>query len=145
MVRILVCGGRHFGRVPSDCLHADINARIIRATEEQTHLHAYLRTLHETAGIQELLHLNVRGAPRNSAHWARIAGISVTILNSPDVRQRRRGTVSNLAILKAAKVDLVLQFPAPCGDGEQEMIESARSLGTEIRLVSMDHAFCLFA
>jgi len=133
MFAVLVCGGRYFGRVPSSCPPRDINARIVRASEEQQQLQAGLRAIHAKSKIDVLLHFNRRGAERLSAHWANISGIAVKDLTSgkrggPVVRSLEACRV----LLAAEQVNLLLQYP---NDEEEEFAAAAESLGIEVRYI----------
>lgn len=135
-VRILVCGGRHVGRVPSDCPPAQVNVRIVRATDEQRRLQSLLRDLHSNSRIEVLMHFDLRGAERLSAHWATISGIPVRSLKPAPYR---KGMDACKALLKAEKVDLLLQFPVDDDDNEDEFATAAQGLGITVRLMDPDN------
>ncbi|MDF2115294.1 SLOG family protein [Roseiarcaceae bacterium H3SJ34-1] len=133
MFAVLVCGGRYYGRVPSTCPPGQINARIVRASEEQQQLQAGLREIHSKSKIDLLLHFNRRGAERLAAHWAKISGIAAKDLTSG---RRNAPAVEGLdacrALLGAEQVNLVLQYP---NDEEEEFAAAAESLGIEVRYI----------
>jgi hypothetical protein len=130
-VRVLICGGRHVGRVPSDCPPLQVNERIFRATDEQRRLQAALQSLHAESRIEVLLHLDLRGAERLSAHWATIAGIPVKSLKSASSQSLN----ACRALLTAEKVNLLLQFPADSDDNEGEFAAAAQSLGIAVHIM----------
>jgi hypothetical protein len=146
MMKILVCGGRHVGRVPNDCPHTEINARIVRATSEQTRFQDFLRDLHASSQIEVLLHFNVRGAQRIAAQWANLAGIPVTNLGATNLKHPFRGVTVTpqlgaakaQQILLSSKPDIVLQFPATPGDGAEEIVDCAKGLGIQVCLMNPD-------
>ncbi|MDB5555183.1 MAG: hypothetical protein JWL86_5167 [Rhizobium sp.] len=136
MFVVLVCGGRYFGRVPSTCPPAQINARIVRASEEQQQLQAGLREIHSKSKIDLLLHFNRRGAERLAAHWAKISTIPVKDLTSGN---RNAPAVQGLdacsALLSAERTNLVLQYPND-NDETEEFAAAAESLGIEVRHIN---------
>jgi hypothetical protein len=131
-VRVLICGGRHVGRVPSDCPVSQVNARIVRATDEQRRLQGLLRDLHAKSRIELLMHFDLRGAERLSAHWATISGIPVK-----NVKAASSGKSLDAckALLRAEHVTLLLQFPIDSDDNEGEFAAAARDLGVAVRLI----------
>ncbi|MDF2115119.1 SLOG family protein [Roseiarcaceae bacterium H3SJ34-1] len=131
-VRVLICGGRHVGRVPSDCPPSQVNAGIVRATDEQRRLQALLRDLHANSRIEVLMHFDLRGAERLSAHWATISGIPVKNLKPAP---RGKGPEACTALLRAEQINLVLQFPLDDDDNEDEFAAVAQSLGIAVRVM----------
>ena len=131
-VRVLICGGRHVGRVPSDCPVAQVNARIGRATDEQRRLQALLRDLHAHFPIEVLMHFDLRGAERLSAHWATISGIPVKNVKAAT---RSKSLDACKALLRMEHVTLLLQFPVDSDDNEGEFATAARDLGIAVRLI----------
>jgi len=131
-VRVLICGGRHVGRVPSDCAPSQVNVRIVRATDEQRRLQTLLRDLHANSRIEVLMHFDLRGAERLSAHWATISGIPVKNLKPAPYR---KGLDACKALLKAEQINLLLQFPVDDDDNEDEFATAAQSLGIPVRLM----------
>lgn len=131
MFTVLVCGGRHFGRVPSNCPPHQINARIVRASEEQQQLQATLREIHAKSKIDLLLHFNRRGAERLSAHWATISGIAVKDLTAGKRNVTvLQGVDTCGALLAAERVNLLLQYP---NEEEEHFAAAADGLGIEVR------------
>jgi hypothetical protein len=140
MTRILVCGGRYVGRVPSTCPPEQINARIVRASEEQKLLSAGLNEIHSKSKIEMLLHFNQRGAQRLSAHWASISAISVKSLQPSGSKATPvLGLEACRALLRTERIDLVLRFPGDGLDGSDEFEAAAKSLGVEVRHVDPAH------
>jgi hypothetical protein len=131
MFSVLVCGGRYFGRVPSTCPADQINARIVRASQEQQQLQSMLRDIHSRSKIDLLLHLNRRGAERLAAHWAKISGISVKdIASGGRSAPATKSLDACRALLIAERINLLLQYP---NDEEEKFAAAAESLGIEVR------------
>jgi hypothetical protein len=140
MARVLVCGGRYVGRVPSACPPDQINARIIRASEEQKLLSAGLREIHSKSRIEMLLHFNQRGAERLSAHWASISAISVKNLQPSGPKGAPvQGLEACRALLGTERIDLVLRFPGDELEEFDEFETAAKSLGIEVRHIDPAH------
>jgi hypothetical protein len=140
MARVLVCGGRYVGRVPSTCPPEQINARIMRASEEQKLLSAGLSEIHSKSKIEMLLHFNQRGAERLSAHWASIAAISVKSLQPSGPKAALvRGLEACRALLGTERIDLVLRFPDEAPHEFDEFETAAKSLGIEVRHIDPAH------
>jgi hypothetical protein len=131
-VRVLICGGRHVGRVPSDCPPSQVNERIVLATDQQRRLQALLRDLHANSRIEVLLHFDLRGAERLSAHWATISSIPVKNLKPAS---HGKGQDACKALLRAEQINLLLQFPADSDDNEGEFAAAAQSLGIAVRMM----------
>jgi len=134
MFSVLVCGGRYFGRVPSMCPADQINARIIRASEEQQQLQSLLREIHSKSKIDLLLHLNRRGAERLAAHWAKISGIPVKDIASGNRNPpATKSPDACRALLTAERINLLLQYPNEEGE---KLAAAAESLGIEVRHIN---------
>lgn len=136
MRRMLVCGGRYYGRVPSLCPPILINSRIVRASEEVLQLQADLLEIHSKSKIEVLLHFNRRGAERLAAHWARISAISER--DSTSLNRKAppfQGLAACRTLLGAERIDLVLQY---ANEEKEEFAAAAESLGIEVRRIDPD-------
>jgi hypothetical protein len=136
MSRIFVCGGRHFGRVPrSDVTaFAEANSRIHKATGELERIKASLDSIHAESPLAALVLFNQRGAERLAAHWGRIAGVKVEILEGID-KKPPRGVEACIALLQAEKIDVFLRFPDPQEASYAGIDAAAKAINLDFRKV----------
>jgi len=113
----------------------EANARIDKATRQLEQLNALLDSIHATSKIETLVLFNQRGAEKLAAHWAKIAGVPVQILEGFD-KKPPAGVEACTALLKAQGVDVFLRFPDP-EDGAYVGIDAAaEAIGLDVRKIS---------
>lgn len=136
MSKVFVCGGRHFGRVPRTGVAAfiDANVRIDKATRELEQLKAMLDSIHANSKIDTLVLFNQRGAEKLAAHWGKIAGVPVKIVEGVDKKPPPKLDTC-LALLKSEGIDVFLRFPDPEEAAYAGIDAAAKALDLDVRKV----------
>jgi hypothetical protein len=137
MARAFVCGGRHFGRVSRSSgmvPFAEANSRIDKATQELEQLKALLDSIHARSKIEALVLFNQRGAEKLAAHWGKIAGVEVKILDQPG-KKPPPGVAACVALLKAERVDVFLRFPDPEEAAYSDIDAAAKAINLDVRRI----------
>lgn len=114
-IRVLVCGGRDFGRLET----------------ERLHMHKVLDDLDHEYRFVRLIHGDAHGADRMAAKWADLRGIETN--DYPADWQsygKRAGYMRNQKMLDRGKPDLVIAFRG--GKGTAMMIDLARKAGVKV-------------
>jgi hypothetical protein len=110
-VRVIVCGGRTYGRFIAE-------RKLLRHTLDD----------HQ---ITELVNGGAGGADYWARHWTKLRGIPVTTINAEwDKFGLHAGPIRNTAMLKL-KPDLVIAFPG--GKGTADMVRQARAAGVPVK------------
>lgn len=116
-MRILVCGGRHFGHSRRE---SDIIAAWIATLDRDTTM---------------IIHGNARGTDRVAAGIARRSGFGVAAFDALwDDEGRGAGPIRNRRMLDAGEPHLVVAFPG--GTGTANMIDQARRRGIEVQEIN---------
>ena len=120
-MRVLVCGGRDFGRNP-DGSDNDIEIYFLCDTLED------IRMKHPDMLI---IQGEARGADSLARKWAEIVQVPVLSFRADWVRYgRSAGPVRNLQMIQEGKPDLVVAFRG--GAGTRDMIRQAMQHGIEV-------------
>jgi predicted Rossmann-fold nucleotide-binding protein len=110
MIRLLVCGGRHFDDRPA--------------------VYAVLDRLHAERGIAVVI-AGGRGADALAVEWAKERGIPTEIYIAEWQRLgRKAGPIRNQRMLDEGRPDLIVAFPG--GRGTAGMIALAHAAGREV-------------
>ena len=116
-LRVLVCGGRNFGRSPDERLMLS-------------------RTL-DMAQPGSVIHGAARGADTLAGSWAKEHGLPIEAFPAnwrPDGPNgpvdMRAGLKRNKQMLEEAKPDLIIAFPG--GSGTAHMVKTANSRGFDV-------------
>lgn len=109
-MRVLVCGGRHFGN---------------RALVYQT-----LDDLAKREVVDAIIEGDASGADRLAGYWARQRGIDNIKFRADWTLGRSAGPVRNMKMLKEGNPSLVIAFPG--GKGTADMVARARESGIEV-------------
>lgn len=116
-MRILVCGGRHYGE--SD-------------TDEMAEIYFALRDIHEKTPISAVIQGGAKGADQCAADLAKELGIKVvTVPADWTAHGKAGGPIRNQRMIDDFKPDLVLAFPG--GRGTADMVARAKASGIEVR------------
>lgn len=155
-MRVLICGGRHFGIVPRNVTRFTPAwyAAQKRADEERDLL-ALALTVYRARGMSVVIHGAAKGADDWASCWAASAGVpeepypaAWKDIDHPDAVVRtlpggRRydanaGPRRNARMLAEGKPDLVLAFAG--GKGTRNMIEQAETAGVPVVRVTSTSA-----
>lgn len=113
-MRILVCGGRHYGNWAQLC--------------------KTLKALHEVRPITSIIHGDAFGADAMGATWGHLNGIFVKPfpIERMDWKKydKAAGGMRNQQMLDEGKPDLVVAFPG--NNGTADMVRRARAVGVEV-------------
>jgi hypothetical protein len=130
-VRILVCGGRMYGRIADDCPPDRLNAERERAGRERMLLYRTLRD----SGPTLLLHGGASGADHFASNWADFEGVKSQVFPADWAEHgRAAGPIRNQRMLDEGKPDLVIAFPG--GRGTADMVRRAKAAGIKVREVA---------
>lgn len=120
-MRVLVCGGRDYGRSGGPAVAALAIDRV----------HSVLNKLHREAGIDCIIEGGALGADRLAQDWAIGSGVSVETHEADWENQGSfAGPARNARMLAEGKPDLVIAFPG--GRGTADMMRKARKAGVEV-------------
>lgn len=133
-MKVIVCGGRHFGVFVPDVERSregDCVARVT-ARREQSLLFSTLDRLNREHGFTMLAHGGASGADRLAAKWAMLSGVPQKSYVADWKRYgRSAGPRRNAGMLDAVKPGLVIAFPG--GAGTKNCVELA--LTRDVRVV----------
>ncbi len=130
-MRVLVCGGRMYGRVLDDLKITDPNyeATVKAAKRQRMALTATLNGLPRK--VTTLIQGGAKGADALAAQWAYERGIPVsTFAANWDKDGKAAGPIRNQRMLEQGVPDLVVAFAG--GTGTADMIKRARAAGVEV-------------
>jgi predicted Rossmann-fold nucleotide-binding protein len=110
-MRVLVCGGRHFG--------------------DQRRLYAVLDQLHAERGFALVIAGGARGADTLAEEWAKAVALPCRVLLADWAGlSRKAGRIRNEQMLSQGQPHLVVAFPG--GRGTAHMVGIARAAGLEV-------------
>lgn len=126
-MRVLVCGGRMFGRPYPDGSADDI----LRASRDVLHLNDTLNRLDAETPITWIIEGDAPGADRLAGGWASARGLNLLVYPA-DWRSygRAAGPIRNKQMLDEGKPDLVVAFPG--GAGTANMVKQAKAAGVKV-------------
>lgn len=131
-IRVIVCGGRDYGEVPSGLQGEQLGAAFYKAAAERHHLRASLdKIAEERGGFAVVFSGGALGADRHARGWAidRFIEARVCYANWSKYGPKA-GPIRNTVMLKTATPQLVIGFPG--GDGTADMLRKARAAGVEV-------------
>lgn len=118
-MRLLVCGGRTFGRERG----------------ERFRVYTTLTEAHADQPISVLIDGGAPGADEVARTWASINGVeSLTFTANWRAYGRAAGPIRNGRMLSEGRPELVIAFPG--GSGTADMVSRARAAGVEVREVA---------
>lgn len=133
-MRVLICGGRMFGRVPPDCPPEDYAREKARATRQQSQLRAALDRLHAERRFSLVIHGAAMGADRLAGRWAEWKGLPVQSYPITSLDWQRwghaAGPIRNERMLVEGRPALVVAFAGSAGT--QDMVRRALAAGVEV-------------
>lgn len=125
-MKILVCGGRNYGRIPNDCPSDELDYAHVKAQRESTFLRCTLDAIHAETAITEVIHGAAKGADTIGKLWAKRNGIKERPFPADwNQHGRAAGHIRNQQMLDEGRPDLVVAFPG--GKGTAGMVEKAKS------------------
>lgn len=134
--KILVCGGRNFGEVPTSTPIEFYEKAMAVAVRQCSYLNNILNQISQKCLIEEVIHGNARGADKLAGKWAERQGIKVTVFKADwNKYGKAAGIIRNQEMLEQGNPTVVVAFPG--GNGTQDMIRRAKLAGLpvlEIRL-----------
>jgi hypothetical protein len=112
-MKVLVCGGRHYGNV--------------------SHVSGMLSKLHRLHGLRAVIQGGANGADRIARIWAEHNHVDWITFEADWAKHgRAAGPKRNQEMLDESKPDLVLAFPG--GRGTADMIRRAREAGVAVEI-----------
>lgn len=130
-MRVLVCGGRHYGRVAPDTPREMLFTERQRANKEASLLNAVLSTLYVDGILTEVVHGGAPGADEIADYWARRNAIPCTVFKAEWGKHgKAAGPIRNSKMLAEGKPGLVVS--AKGGTGTADMVAKARAAGVEV-------------
>lgn len=136
--RILVCGGRGFGRVP-DIIPEDIPYEdfLKKAESEQLMLRTVLESLKKSLDIEVIIEGGAEGADTLAGNWADEAHIPrATYPADWKKNGKKAGPIRNQQMLDKGKPSIVVAFPG--GKGTKDMVKRAKDAGLAVYEVSYE-------
>jgi hypothetical protein len=114
-VRVLVCGGREYGKSQDELLQLEA-------------------VLSRIPHIEVVIHGAARGADALAGDWARRNGVKEEIYPADwNSFGRAAGPMRNLEMLKAGKPDLVVAFPG--GTGTAHMVKASQQAKVKVLII----------
>jgi ABC-type Fe3+-hydroxamate transport system substrate-binding protein len=137
-VRVLVCGGRNFGRVPRDTPANEIANAIAKAEAEKQFLNLVLNWHHNDEPFTALIEGDAKGADRLAGKWAEANQVPLYKFIADWKRLGlAAGFVRNSEMITEGKPSLVIAFPG--GNGTKDMINQAKRAGIKVIEVNYVH------
>jgi hypothetical protein len=129
--RVLVCGGRKFGKVDLDVIPDELEAALANAVVEQEFLKASLDNLKGSLEIDCVIHGGAKGADTLAGQWANNNDLPTEVY-LPDwkAHPRTAGFIRNQRMLDEGKPTLVIAFPG--GNGTKDMVSRAKKAGIPV-------------
>jgi hypothetical protein len=128
-MKLLVCGGRDYGRVPDIIAPGSRDYWTRRASQERQLLIETLDGL--LREVTSMVHGGARGADSLAGDWAYVRGIAVTVYRAQwGVHGLAAGPIRNMQMLEQEKPDAVLAFPG--GRGTADMVIKAKLAGVRV-------------
>lgn len=131
MTVVLVCGGRHYGRVRMGTPLEQLREAQRKASKEVFILRETLDVLHRDRGVSKVVDGAASGADQHAYAWATSKGIPTERFKANwRMQGKAAGPIRNARMLTEAKPGLVVAFTG--GDGTENMIDQARKAGVEV-------------
>lgn len=131
MTRVLVCGGRKFGRILPDTPHERLAEERERAIRQQHMLDVALSPYLRDIGRHTIIHGAGPGADTCAAIWAKRHGVPVQAYPANWKKHRRAaGPIRNSRMLADGRPDIVIAMPG--GAGTADMVAKARAAGVTV-------------
>jgi hypothetical protein len=135
-MRVLVCGGRDYGRIPRGCPSDQLPHYGRIAERERFLLFEALDNLTSDSVISLIIHGAASGADSFAQCWADSRKIVALPFKAEwETKGKAAGPLRNQRMLDEGKPDLVVAFPG--GRGTADMVRRARAAG--IRVVEVGH------
>ena len=130
-LRVLVCGGRDFGRIPAPDEDAS-RQQIDWAISQQRTLASFMDRLQAERGpIITVMCGGMSGADYLAKQWAEKNGIQSAIYYANWSKfGKAAGPIRNTAMLRDGRPHIVVAFPG--GPGTKDMVTKARAGGYEV-------------
>jgi hypothetical protein len=136
-VRVLVCGGRSYGRVPDGCPPDQIRQYAEIAARQSFLLRETLDHIHQETPISVLIHGGAAGADAHADSWARSRSVTVEQFKANwRTHGAKAGPLRNQQMLDEGKPDMAVAFPG--GKGTADAIKRIMAAG--IKLVEVAKA-----
>ncbi|WP_336801785.1 hypothetical protein [Kaistia sp. MMO-174] len=134
-MRILVCGGRNYGRVKGNTSKADRPAAEALAAQQRERVEQVLAAAVERLGMREIIADNGTGAVACAQAWSDRKGFPMGLYEMDTARYGKTAEPLNHdRMIREGKPDAVIVFP---GKWETEdVIEKATAAG--IRVIEID-------
>ena len=132
-MRVLVCGGRHFGRVPVNIRPwtPEFEARARQAREERALIERTLAAFARAHTVTVLIEGGAQGTDRFARFWAERSGIRIETYDADWEHQgKAAGAIRNKRMLDEGKPEMVIAFPG--GKGTLNMISQALRAGVPV-------------
>lgn len=126
--RLLVCGGRMYGRIPRDVPMEDLSDAMKNAAIERQYLRTALDKVKEKLELEVLIEGGAKGADELAGKWADENTVEhLTFLADWNKHGKAAGFIRNQQMLDEGKPTLVVAFPG--GEGTKDMIKRAKKAG----------------
>jgi hypothetical protein len=134
-MRVLVCGGRAYGAIPTQTRPGgETNEAIVRATAERERLADILNEFHAKEHFSTLICGNEGSAERLATQWANRNHIEIVVIHAGRQRKGFGATPErNERLLQEGRPDLIVAFPG--GEMTRHMIDLAKSANIPVRLI----------
>jgi hypothetical protein len=135
MTRILVCGGRDYGVMPS-WYPPEQSRRLAEVASRQAFmLRETLDDYHKMRGpFTDLIHGAAKGADALACRWALRNGLTINSFSANwKLHGKAAGPIRNQQMIDMGKPDLVIAFPG--GDGTADMVR--RSIVANIEVIEI--------
>lgn len=134
-MRVLVCGGRDYGRMPNWYPPEQASRLSAIASKQSFLLRETLDDFHKTLGpFTDLIHGAAPGADAHAAQWALKNRLTINSWKADWKRHgKAAGPIRNQQMIDNGKPDLVIAFPG--GRGTADMI--ARAKAASIKLIEI--------
>jgi hypothetical protein len=131
-MRVLVCGGRGYGRMPDWYPPEQSRTLAEIAAKEAFLLRETLDDFHKTRGpFTYLIHGAAKGADALACGWALKKGLTINSFAANwKLHGKAAGPIRNQQMVDIGKPDLVITFPG--GDGTADMVRKAKAAGVEV-------------
>lgn len=131
MTRVLVCGGRKFGRIPHDTPPERMEEERARAAREQRMLDVALSPYQRDLGAHTIIHGAAPGADTLADRWAKRHGVPVQPFPANWKKHRKAaGPIRNAQMLAEGRPDIVIAMPGKTGTAD--MVAKARAAGVQV-------------
>ncbi len=132
-MKVLVCGGRNFGAVPTDTPNYAMVEAIRKARMEAEVLYANLDRIHKERPITMIIHGAARGADTVAGEWARSRRVACKPYPADWKRHARAAGPLRNALMLTEKPELVVA--ARGNAGTQDMINKSREAGIDVVII----------